>query len=193
MKLVAEIDAEQARQVTAYGRSDYKHNLLYGKEGLYARLGNAILRELREYDKTITFQRMEAQAAAGSIPTETDLERGLAQLEDLADRGNSFACNELGFIYLKGEFTAVDRRKARDWFQRSAQSGNQVGVWMIRHWQGSTILPHIRKDIQCTRDIRGGRRMLEYNLQRNYEKVRNLREAEILQEEIASRSVSLGI
>ena len=114
VRWIAEIDAEQSRQAAAYGKSNYKHNLLYGKEGLYARLGNAILRELREYDKRIAMQNGKAELSASH----------------------------------QGYFRPVRRN---------------------------------------TGDLKRGFRMLEFNLKWNYAKMRNLREAEMLQEEIIAR------
>jgi hypothetical protein len=115
-QFLKDLEREQRRQSRFYGYSDYRDNMLYGKEGLYARLGNAILRELQEYDRTVTARDVSKTTREQRAPGST--------------------------------------------------------AWRIP---------------DSSHDISRGLCILAYNLQINYEKARNLREAERLQEEIALR------
>jgi hypothetical protein len=90
------VEREQARQSRAYGGfSPYKENMLHGKEGIYARLGNAILRELQQYDRAVTVRDVSKIAKTQRAPGSTvqhsvsplhnmrQLRRGLHSLEHL--------------------------------------------------------------------------------------------------------------
>ena len=69
------------------GKSDYRNNVMYGREGLFTRLGNTILKELKEYDRSLSEQQMKGKRAVMTGGDESAkaqrkiLRRGLILLE----------------------------------------------------------------------------------------------------------------
>lgn len=195
-RFLLEIEMEAERQTGTYGGTDnpYVENMLYGKEGLYARLGNTILRQIASYDKELKTQVEETRKASNMLKQNTNdyaPEKGIAMLRELAKHGNAFAQNELGLIYLKGEHVEKDIRLAEQYFRRSAEQGNEFGEKMLQKLRGrkGQVLSELRNNYnaRCRGQMRKGFYLLERNLKQTYLQYRNIQEAERLQQEIAMR------
>ena len=195
-KLLAAIGTEAQRQTETYGGSSnqYMENLLHGKEGLYARLGNVILQQIAAYDKELKEQIAETKRAAAFLDPGNEShapDDAIRMLRHLAEHGNSFAHNELGLIYLRGEHVKRDVHMAEHHFHESARHGNEFGEQMLRKIRaGKAHLlykPQNNYNVQCRWQLRKGLGMLERNLKQTYLQYRNLQEAEQLQAEISSR------
>ena len=193
--LMSKLQEEQDRQTNAYGGagSRYKENMLYGKDGLYARLGNVILKQVASYDRMINEQISCVKTLAPLLDPESrifDPKVAIRRLQMLAQTGNTYAQNELGLIYLKGEHVQRDVRKAAEYFRQSAEGGNEFGERMLRRiGERRDVFTGVdyRYKAQCRRTLQRGSRLLEHNLKNAYDSFRNLQEAERLQAEIEAR------
>lgn len=199
---VSEIEKEAARQTKAYGgkTNNYVENQLYGKEGIYARLGNAILRELKTYDKNINDKIGQVKDIEKYLTKDGDEYnpgRAIKELNILSDQGNTYAQNRLGLIYLRGEGVKKDSIKAKEYFLRSSNNGDSFGTKMVNSISQGRVSKsshiHIQKvyNSHPGGSIRRGLRLLESELSRNYESARNIAEAEELQKEIERRGEEL--
>ena len=194
--LLAKIEKEEQRQRRFYGESarSYKETLLYGRDGLFARLGNAILKELKTYERELNNEKNEMKKAVSMLDKDDenfDPNRAIKTLKELSMRGNVFAQNQLGLIYLKGEFVLKNEDLAKGYFVRSAENGNSFGKYMYEKLSNnradSTMTSMDPLQGSAARLVRRGIKRLEYDLRRNYESFRNQREAEMLQYEIEHR------
>ena len=196
-ELLSKLEREARRQSEAYGGSEnrYVENMLYGKEGLYARLGNAILKQIAAYDKEKQSQIGEVKRASAMLKSESSTQKeALTVLRDLAEHGNSFAHNELGLFFLKGEHVERNLSLARHHFEESARAGNEFGEQMLQKIQSGKI--HLlyglvnNYNAECRYQLRKGLGILERDLKQTYLQYRNLQEAEQLQAEISARGLT---
>ena len=185
-RFVAEIDAEEARQEESYGgRSNYKQNMLYGKEGLYARLGNAILRELKEFDKYNQEQYSKVQSAMREIEAGDNREQAIKTIRKMADGGNVSALNMLGFMHLKGKYVERNKVLAKRYFGMAADKRDNLAKRVLNNWNHAGRYSYMRS--RAKNDIRKGLWLLEKSMRNTYLKMRNIQEAEILRMEIEMR------
>lgn len=198
---MSKIEREASRQTKTYGgnTNDYINNTLYGKEGLYARLGNAILKELRSFDRNISDKRVIVNVAEKLLDPNSrnySPSEGLSILEEQANMGNTFAQNSLGLIYLKGEVVPKDIDRAKEYFNRSSDNGDAFGYKMKEKlntqngegFRNPSIGPSSGSSSSLgIYEIRKGLRQLERELNRSYETARNIKEQEELQQEIDAR------
>jgi len=191
-EMISKMEDEARKQENIYGgSSDYVENKLYGsKDGLYVRLGNAILKELRNYEKD-RLEQIKAISNGSELlnpgsdkynPTE-----GIKILEELASRGNTFAQNKLGLIYLKGEIVKQDIPKAKSYFEASSSNGNEYGKKMAKAISKGKKYNNIYNNWKSRRDFNRAMRLMKKSLQKEYINYVNQREAEELQHEIDSR------
>ena len=194
-KLLSKLQEEQERQTKAYGGSGsrYKENMLYGKDGLYARLGNVILKQISTYDRMINEQISCVKTLAPLLDPESrdyDPKAAIRRLELLAQAGNTYAQSELGLIYLKGEHRQRNVKKAMEYFRQSSEGGNEFGERMLKRISERRDVftgMDYRYKAQCKRTLQKGFRLLEHNLKNAYDSFRNQQEAELLQAEIRER------
>ena len=137
-KLLAELKSEaEIQKVTYGGGSDYVNNKLYGKDGLYARLGNAILKEIRAYDKdkqnAFTMYHLGKQLI---YRENEDTSKAVEYLEESSKKGNIFAKYQLGRIYTNPEFKENDINKGIELLKDAAkdlpQAYNDLGHIYLR-------------------------------------------------------------
>ena len=193
---ISRIEKEDERQRRFYGdrsKNGYAENILYGKEGLYARLGNAILKEIRDYDKLLQGERNTVRILSDRLTKGKDNEESIKSLEKLSDQGNVFAQNQLGLIFLKGEYAERNIEKARLYFEKSAANGNSFGKYMADNIHSNRRNKAYQMPYSGTgsKYVRRGLRKLRNELNRNYESFINQREAEILEKEIEHRGEEL--
>lgn len=186
--LLLKLEAEGKEQEKFFGgRSDYTYNMLHDKySGLYTRLGNAILKELQRYEKDKN-EQIQAFKEAERGMNLTNAKNGLKRFEELSERGNSYAQNMLGFIYLKGEFVQKDLNKARAYFKKSATNGNSLGKEMLKEMKLWRNFSARNQRSTCSRDLYTAMRHLRRSLENEYMSYINKREALELQYEIEHR------
>lgn len=187
--LLLKLETEGKEQERFFGgRSDYAYNMLHDKSsGLYTRLGNAILKELQRYERDRSGQINALKEAMSNLNTIDDKD-SMKELERLSARGNSYAQNTLGFLYLKGKGMPKDLSKAREYFEKSAANGNSLGKEMLKEMKlrGNFIARNYRST--CSRDVYLAMKHIRRNLENEYMSYINRREAEELQYEIEHRN-----
>ena len=194
------IEREAMRQVRSYGgkKNDYVRKMLYGKEGIYARLGNTILSELKAYNKYENERKNHFHKAVMLLKKDNlfyDPVEALSILNREAKKGNSYAQAKMGFLYLRGEYVERNIDTAKAYFKSAANNGNELGKKMLEELEKNKIFGMVLKyNRQNDRmryaknyAFRRGLRFLENELNRNYEKARNMYDAEMLQREIDQR------
>jgi len=197
-ELMVKLENEAKKQEKIYGgKSDYVKNKLHDKsDGLYTRLGNAILKELRRYEKDRISQITDMKEAMkcfeklkdGNVNPEYNPAKGIELLDDVAKRGNTFAQNKLGSIYLKGEFVERDVEKASEYFRASARNGNSYGVEMVQKIEdGKRKFRKSRGIGICNRDVNRMINQLKKNMNKEYINYVNKSKAAELQQEIEHR------
>lgn len=176
------------------GENNFLYNRLYSsKDGLYVRLGNAILKELRDFDKQRTEQVSAVSLASKYLDKEDpsfDIQKGLEILEKESDAGNTYAQNKLGMLYLCGDVIERDLNKARSYFEKSSASGNNFGTKMLQSMDAKHSRGFGARSL-CERDFRKACRHLQRSLAKNYESWANMKEFEKLQHEIEGRKNDL--
>ena len=191
-QIVSEIEDLQAKFTNTYGGSNsYLENKLYNpKDGLYPRLGNAILKELQTYDRARSNQLKtvsEAIEMLDKTSSKYDPKAAIFKLEKASEMGNSFAQNRLGLMYLKGEFVKKDKVRAMNYFNRSAANGNRFGTMMLSKKEGYSTKDY-GKNYHVSRYIERSTNRLRRNLEQNYESWKNKAAYEELQRDINKRT-----
>ena len=127
--LKAKISDKEAAYRESYGGDiNYMQNQI--KKELYPRLGNAILSELKAYEK-IQQDKIREVTYARKLIGKGNIEEGIEALIKQASLGSVPAQNTLGFIYLKGEFVEKNIKVAREYFVKASQEGNDIAKKMI--------------------------------------------------------------
>lgn len=191
-QIVSEIEDLQAKFANTYGGSNsYLENKLYNpKDGLYPRLGNAILKELQTYDRARSNQLKTVSEAIEMLDktnSKYDPKAAIFKLEKASEMGNSFAQNRLGLMYLKGEFVKKDKVRAMNYFNRSAANGNRFGTMMLSKKEVYSTKDYGR-NYHVSRYIERSTNRLRRNLEQNYELWKNKAAYEELQRDINKRT-----
>lgn len=127
--LKAKISDKEAAYRESYGGDiNYMQNQI--KKELYPRLGNAILSELKAYEK-IQQDKIREVTYARKLIGKGNIKEGIEALIKQAALGSVPAQNTLGFIYLKGEFVEKNIKVAREYFVKASQEGNDIAKKMI--------------------------------------------------------------
>lgn len=127
--LKAKMGEKEAAYRESYGGDiNYMQNQI--KKELYPRLGNAILSELKAYEK-IQQDKIREVTYARKLIGKGNIEEGIEALIKQAALGSVPAQNTLGFIYLKGEFVEKNIKVAREYFVKASQEGNDIAKKMI--------------------------------------------------------------
>lgn len=191
-QIISEIEDLQVKFSNTYGGDNsYLETKLYNpKDGLYPRLGNAILKELQSYDRTRTNQ-LKAVSEASKMLDKTSLNynpvKALDHLMKESEKGNSFAQNKLGLMYLKGEGVKADKVRAMNYFRRSAANGNKFGAMMVSKKDNYDIRDY-GENYHAGRDLKRATNRLRRNLEQNYESWKNKAAYEELQRDINKRT-----
>jgi TPR repeat protein len=76
---------------------------------------------------------------SGELPR--DVPRALALLETSANRGNPYALEKLGELYLRGEGVPADAAKAQTYFERAVEKGNPAAQLKLGQalWKGDQL------------------------------------------------------
>ena len=193
-KMIGKMEDEAQKQEAVYGgSSDYVKNRLYDKrEGVYTRLGNAVLKELRNYEKDRLEQIKAISNGSEMLNPDSDKynpTEGIKALKELANRGNTFAQNKLGLIYIKGDVVKKDITKAKLYFEASSSNGNEYGKRMAKAISEGKLNKYssIYNNWKSKRDFNRAIRLMRKSMQKEYINYINQREAEELQHEIDSR------
>ena len=153
LKGILEVQSEAYKMAYGNSQKDFAENKM---RDLYARLGNAILKEIKEFDKNAVISNEEYYGC-----TDEDIhERALKEedgskeyLEMSADLGNPYAQYQLAKLYLKSD-NRDDIKKALLLLEKSASEGKSV---MAQYALGKT---YMNGDEQI-RDIEKAREWLE--------------------------------
>lgn len=176
------------------GNNRFAENKLYNdKDGLYVRLGNAILKEVQNYDRLIETQKKVVSNARKKLEDKDLRGEAIKELEEAAKQGNVYAQNKLGLMYLKGECVERNVHKAKKFFRQSAQQGNAFGSEMIKNMDLHKNITHDPLIGQAKRDIRRATTALKRSLEHEYASWRNRQSYEELQYEIAYRGEDIEV
>ena len=193
-EMISKMEIEAKKQENIYGgSSDYVKNKLYAsKDGLYARLGNTILKELINYEKDRLEQIKAISNGSEMLNPDSDKynpTEGIKALKELANRGNTFAQNKLGLIYIKGDVVKKDITKAKLYFEASSSNGNEYGKKMAKAISEGKLNKYssIYNNWKSKRDFNRAIRLMRKSMQKEYINYINQREAEELQHEIDRR------
>lgn len=189
--LISQLEKKQGLFAMSYGGDNkYMENKLYNKkDGLYTRLGNAILKELQVYDKVLESQKAIVFNAIKNLDDKNLCGEAIKDLTDAANQGNVYAQNKLGLMYLKGDYVEKNINTAKKYFKASAEQGNSFGKEMMGDISsGITPNPLIG---QAKRDIRRAAMALKRNLEHEYMSWKNRQSYEELQYEIAHRGENI--
>ena len=148
------IEREAMRQTKAYGgkKNDYVKKMLYGKDGMYARLGNAILKELKDYARDEDARWNTFWTAKDYLRPHNerfDPEQGLKLLRDSAKEGNYLTQFELGIIYLKGEYVEKNLDTSIQYLRASLNNGNSMAIEYLK----SALNMKEVNEIECYFDL----------------------------------------
>lgn len=180
---------KQASYDESYGgESDYLNKLL--KKEFYPRLGNAILKELKSYDrlrreKSGYVHKADIMIKSGKAP------EALRLLKEQSELGNDMAQCRLGLLYYKGEVLLKDNAAACKYFERAAVNGNAFAARMLCNIDASSrigglgSLKHTR--FAQNQDFRDALYHLRKSLYKECEDFLAGLEFEKLQREIESR------
>lgn len=129
-----------------------------------------------------------AQYKLGKIYTDQEggfynPERGIAYLEQAALAGNDYAQLALGIIYMKGQCCKKDLMAAKRWLEISYNNGNEYAGNILNNWSdGSSFRKKTRKGYALGATLSSLKRALK----NEWEKQKNLREHEHMQETLYS-------
>ena len=174
----------------SYGGSGGYSNKILQKE-LYPRMGNAILREIRDIENKRVRELKRSITAEKSVKNGR-VKEGIQQLRDEAKGGNIFALNSLGNIFISNKYGKRDLGEAKKYFKLSSDAGHSYGIKMYKELKKNDVNNYIyegKRDISLAqRDIRRGCRLLSRKLNKTYEKIMAEHDYENLQYEIQHRN-----
>lgn len=190
-ELVSLLQNKQDLYTLSYGGSNnYLSRKLYDeRDGLFTRLGNAILKEAQSYDRLLIAQRKVVFEATEKLKGGADKQaEAFEELKAASDRGNTFAQNKLGLMYLKGEYVKQDTAEAEIYFKMSARNGNTFADKMLLKI-GNNIT-HYTDPLKsrARRDLERAANILRRTLEREYTSWKNMQSYEQMQYEIAHRN-----
>lgn len=151
---------------------------------LYKRLGNTILKELREYDRAVHNEQttyVHGKQLAFEGKQEEDRKEGIAILTGLAERDNVYAQVSLGTYYLKKDYGEQNLPMARYWLEKAQEQGNEFAGKILtdmERWEKkkSGARKHIHYGAALSKAIRS----LKWSMNKDYEEQRNEWEYEML-------------
>lgn len=104
-------------------------------------------------------------------------EKGLEYLRSSAQKGNSFAELEMGFVYLKGDVVNRSIPRAEEWFARASEHGNEIASEMLdKMREGKKIRAgnHVHRGM----NVAAALRRMKQGLKSEWEKAKLEREHE---------------
>lgn len=181
---------EKLYQESYGGNNNYADNKI--KE-LYERLGNTILRELKDYDralmrKYIDVKNTDKYFEPGSF--EYNPAKGIRILNSMDKEGNTFAMNKLGLIYFSGSAVKKDIKRAKKYFKKSADLGDEFGEKMFTYANEKTCRKFLNMGNYAgiiNKDLEAASWHLKQSMREDYNKYMNMAEFEKLQFEIEKR------
>lgn len=106
-------------------------------------------------------------------------EKGLKYLQSSAQKGNSFAELEMGFVFLKGEAVNRSIPRAEEWFARASEHGNEIASEMLdklssREGKKSRAGNHVHRGM----NVAAALRRMQQGLKSEWERAKMEREHE---------------
>lgn len=183
-------DKESKYEESYGGYNNYAENKI---NELYERLGNSILKELRNYDKIIMKKYNDVLSTNKYFEPnhkEYNIDKGIESLKALDKEGNTFATNKLGLLYFSGKAGKINISKAKYYFKKSERMGDPFGAKMRKVATLRNANNFLNKNNYGTlihSDLNSATWHLRRSMQDDYTKFRNMAEFERLQAEIQQR------
>ncbi len=136
-----ELKIQEDKYSLAYGKTnDYMKNKL---SDLYSKLGNNLLKELRNFDNERYSNFYELKQI--KILLKDNPQEALGLLEKRAEKGDDIAQSRLGLLYYKGAIVEENKSKAFDYFTKSANNSFSQYMLGMMHYKGEVVTADSKK------------------------------------------------